>query len=63
MDKLLKGNYELKTEEDLKAANTSKDHATATVFEEHALERLGGSIAFVMKGRKFVWDEEDEGSF
>lgn len=61
MDKLLKGNYELKTEEELRAADDSKDHGT--VFEERAMERLGGSIAFVMKGKKFVWDEEDEGSF
>jgi len=58
MDKLLKGNYELKSEENLHASDTSKD--STAEFEEQTMERLGGSIAFVMKGKKLIWDEDDE---
>ena len=57
MDKLLKGNYDLKDESEIKA---SLPHDAKKGFEDNAMERLGGSIAFVMKGNKFVWDEDSE---
>jgi len=30
------------------------------VFESKALEKLGGSIAFVVKADQFVWDGDDD---
>lgn len=57
MDNLLKGNYNLKSESEIKA---SLPQAKKQGFEDKAMERLGGSIAFVMKGNKFVWDEDNE---
>jgi len=57
MDKLLKGNYNLKDETDI---NASLPHDDKQGFEDKAMERLGGSIAFVMKGNKFIWDEDNE---
>lgn len=57
MEKLLKGNYEV---ENFVETKTDGDPVSEkALFESRALERLGGSIAFVMKGNKLVWDEED----
>ena len=58
MDKILKGNYDLITEENIDVVDGGKD--TTQEFEERSLERLGGSIAFVMKGKRFIWDAEDK---
>lgn len=57
MDKLLKGNYDLEDETDIKASLPKDDKQG---FEDKAMERLGGSIAFVMKGNKFIWDEDED---
>lgn len=57
MDKLLKGNYDLANKTDLHASVPKDDKQG---FEDKAMERLGGSIAFVMKGNKFIWDDEDD---
>ena len=57
MDKLLKGNYDLENKTDINASVPKDDKQG---FEDKAMERLGGSIAFVMKGNKFIWDEEDD---
>ena len=57
MEKLLKGNYDLVEKEDGEVTDQRK--SSVDEFEERAMERLGGSIAFVMKGNKFVWDEEE----
>ena len=37
------------------AAGGKKEENTVTEFERRALERLGGSIAFVMKGKNVLW--------
>lgn len=66
MEKLLKGNYELapsskgEREADVKPDNDNAGERFASVFENSALEKLGGSIAFVMKGNQFIWEEDDE---
>ncbi len=57
MDKFLKGNYEIKNFKNEEGKD--KETNSSEVFETKALEKLGGSIAFVMKSNKFVWDEED----
>jgi|TARA_B100001964_G_C14253874_1_gene611300 hypothetical protein len=57
MSKFIKGNYEIK--ETKKKESIEKDENISKMFEANALEKLGGSIAFVMKSNKFVWDEED----
>jgi hypothetical protein len=58
MSALIKGNYKINNnisdQEDDRIKNISD------IFEKRALERLGGSIAFVMKSEKFVWGEDDE---
>lgn len=53
MSKYLKGNYQVQKE---KAEPVERAEETVTQqFERRALERLGGSIAFVMKKNTFVW--------
>lgn len=57
MSKLLKGNYEIEnngSENEIK-----KEKNIEALFETKALEKLGGSIAFVMKSNKFIWDDEE----
>jgi|TARA_Y100000294_G_scaffold115812_1_gene107395 hypothetical protein len=58
MSKFLKGNYEIK--ESKGKENVKEEEHISKLFESKALEKLGGSIAFVMKGDKFVWEGEDE---
>jgi len=58
MSKFLKGNYTV-------AESNSEDQSKQTndftkVFESKALEKLGGSIAFVVKKDQFVWDGGDD---
>lgn len=56
----LKGNYKLgKPVERTKETKPDEDAATKE-FETFARERLGGSIAFVMKKNKFLWDGEKD---
>ncbi len=57
MDKLIKGNYELENEVETKSPSHDDDMNN---FENKAMEKLGGSIAFVMKGNKLLWDDEDD---
>lgn len=57
MEKLLKGNYEIKDQEKIEVSSQKKD--SSIEFEDKAMERLGGSIAFVMKGKQFIWDDDD----
>ena len=45
--KLLQGNYEPKTNPEMDKVETSHE------FEEEALGKLGGSIAFVRKGKLY----------
>ncbi len=58
MSKFLKGNYEVK--EDVAAENKEKSEDLSKLFESRAFEKLGGSIAFVMKSDNFVWDEDED---
>lgn len=54
-NKFLKGNYKTevkKVKEDKKSVKNIKD-----IFESKAAEKLGGSIAFVIKSNKFLRGE------
>lgn len=54
MSDLLKGNYKVaRPVTDTKAEPTLEE-----TFEREALKRLGGSIAFVAKG-KVIWGEDE----
>lgn len=59
MSKLLKGNYEIDRKEDNETAAAANNDFTK-MFESKALEKLGGSIAFVVKADQFVWDGDDD---
>jgi len=37
-----------------------RDEDFTRIFESKALEKLGGSIAFVVKKDRLVWDGEDD---
>lgn len=60
MDKLIKGNYQVENEEAIEAKHQKKNKTYTQEFEEKSMEKLGGSIAFVMKENKFVWDDPEE---
>lgn len=57
MSKFLQGNYEMPPDSQTGEVK-NKEQGYSEMFENQALERLGGSIAFVMKSDKFVWDDE-----
>ena len=59
MVKYLKGNYPIRRKKGVSSAKTSRQRVLNTTeeFERRALEKLGGSIAFVVKS-SFVWDGE-----
>lgn len=61
MSNLLKGNYPLpeqpKKHED-PAARGGKGGGVERQFEAEALQKLGGSIAFIKKSSSFVWSGE-----
>ena len=56
MAKLI-GNYKMAGQTDVVSASApeKKDENTVAEFERRAMERLGGSIAFVMKGKNVLW--------
>lgn len=58
MSKFLKGNYEVEKKPD-EAKDDEVPNRFTQIFESSAAEKLGGSIAFVIKSNKFLWDEED----
>jgi hypothetical protein len=58
MSKFLKGNYQLNTTKPDVPSTSDKNFSE--VFEDEALKKLGGSIAFVMKSKKFMWDDDDD---
>ena len=60
MNKLIKGNYKVKQEEAITPKSQKENKTFSQEFEEKSMEKLGGSIAFVMKGNKFVWDDSEE---
>jgi hypothetical protein len=59
MSELIKGNYESKKividEDDIEKKDSLEDE-----FEKAALNRLGGSIAYVSR-KKVMWSAEDKG--
>ena len=57
MSNYLKGNFEPKGE--VEAPGNRADSASDD-FEDAALRRLGGSIAYVSR-KKFLWQGEDDG--
>ena len=56
MAKLI-GNYKMAGQPDAVPGSDTekKDESSVAEFERRALERLGGSIAFVMKGKNVLW--------
>ena len=57
MAKLI-GNYKMAGQSDTIPAPSSsekKEENTVAEFERRAMARLGGSIAFVMKGKDVLW--------
>ena len=56
MAKLI-GNYKMAGQPDAVPGSgpEKKTEDTVVEFERRALERLGGSIAFVMKGKNVLW--------
>ena len=56
MAKLI-GNYKMAGQPDaVPGSNPEKNNETTVAeFERRAMERLGGSIAFVMKGKNVLW--------
>ncbi|MBP7506975.1 MAG: hypothetical protein KA807_04075 [Prolixibacteraceae bacterium] len=60
MSKFLKGNYNLGNTMNVNTDNSeTKEADFSKIFETKAFEKLGGSIAFVMKSNKFLWEEEN----
>jgi len=57
MDSFLKGNYALEKKTENKEKKAEKD--LSGEFESKAIEKLGGSIAFVSKS-KLLWSGENE---
>lgn len=56
--KFLKGNYKTKAGT-LKKKNKSAQEIK-NIFESKATQKLGGSIAFVMKSDKFLWGIDEK---
>lgn len=54
MSDILKGNYKL-NQDQLKQKRPGDSKSVESEFEASALEKLGGSIAFVKKSGSFVW--------
>jgi hypothetical protein len=54
MSDILKGNYKL-TGKDLPASAAAAAASSEQTFEAQALQKLGGSIAFIKKSSSFVW--------
>ena len=58
MAKLI-GNYKIAGQPDAASAPSAsekKEETPVAEFERRAMERLGGSIAFVMKGKDVLWN-------
>lgn len=63
MSNYLKGNYRLRRKKDEASPSTGRKKLKETPrdeFERRALERLGGSIAYVSLNDTFVWRGEDD---
>ena len=63
MPSYLKGNYSVRRKKGASTPKAPRQEAAETPveeFERRALEKLGGSIAFVVKPT-FVWNGDDDG--
>jgi len=58
---LLKGNYALKDDVQASKEKIAADKVLEQEYYKAALQKLGGSIAFIMKDNTFLWTG-DEGS-
>ena len=56
---LLKGNYELEDEVQVSGEEIADDKLLEQEYYKAALEKLGGSIAFIMKGKTFLWTGDE----
>ncbi len=57
---LLKGNYKLDDVSATPADATSPEQLLEEEYYKTAMAKLGGSIAFIMKHKTFLWTGEDE---
>ena len=53
MNEMLKGNYKVKQQDKPKEAEAAQ--SLESLFESSAMEKLGGSMAFVKKSASFTW--------
>lgn len=53
MNEMLKGNYTIKPWH--RAKNAAAAPSLEALFESSAMEKLGGSMAFVKKSASFTW--------
>jgi len=61
MGEYLRGNYELKGEISPEPETTEQE-SVETEFYRRALEKLGGSIAFILKSKNLLWKgDQDDG--
>ena len=56
---ILKGNYKLQDEVKISEENSSDDKLVEQEYYKAALEKLGGSIAFVLKDKTFLWTGDE----
>tara|TARA_B100000686_G_scaffold234524_1_gene242263 strand:- start:323 stop:511 length:189 start_codon:yes stop_codon:yes gene_type:complete len=56
MNDFLKGNF--KTKKQVQSSEKDEQPSLENQFEQEALKKLGGSIAFVSK-KKVLWDKKD----
>ena len=59
MNEYLKGNYDLPLKGE---ANASSAESKEEEFYHRALEKLGGSIAFILKPKYLLWRGDKDGS-
>ena len=57
MSEMLKGNYSLEARE-VVAPEPGEQRSLESIFESNAMEKLGGSMAFVKKSAAFLWKGE-----
>ena len=58
MSEMLKGNYRVEKQVEVQADNKERDASIEALFESSAMEKLGGSMAFVKKSGTFLWKDE-----
>ena len=56
---LLKGNYKLKDVAQTVAEDVSAEKLLEQQYYREALSKLGGSIAFIMKDKTFLWTGDE----